>query len=84
MIHQQQRWEPAAVALVRTLWPDHSAAVISTRLKAECGFAVTRNAVIGKAHRLALVKGPRNIAQSENVGNRGNTSTLKPGRWRRA
>jgi hypothetical protein len=43
---------------------------------------VTRNAVIGKAHRLGLIKGPTNVAQSENVGNRGNGATLKPGRWR--
>jgi hypothetical protein len=78
-----QHWAPKAVALLRQLWPDHSASVIAGRLSAS-GLVVTRNAVIGKAHRLGLIKGPANIAQSENVGNRSNGATLKPGRWRRA
>jgi hypothetical protein len=58
----QQRWPEPAVALVRKLWPDHSAWAIAALLKAECGFVVTRNAVIGKAHRMGLEKAGQNVS----------------------
>jgi GcrA cell cycle regulator len=60
---QQQKWTPEAVETIRTLWPDHSAAVIAARLNGG-GFVVTRNAVIGKAHRLGLEKGAQNVADN--------------------
>lgn len=60
----QQHWPEGAVALLCRLWPDHSAAIISARLAAECGFTATRNAVIGKANRLALGKAARNVVDN--------------------
>jgi hypothetical protein len=67
---RQQHWGDDAVALLRTLWPDHSATIIAQALVKNCRMTTTRNAVIGKANRLALEKGSRNIAESKNPGNR--------------
>jgi hypothetical protein len=50
-------WDDERVALLRKLWPDCSASQIAKQLG-----GVTRNAVIGKAHRLGLTaKAPPRI-----------------------
>jgi GcrA cell cycle regulator len=41
-------WAQDRADILRNMWPDHSAAQIAKRL------GITRNAVIGKANRLAL------------------------------
>lgn len=41
-------WSAENISLLKLYWPDHSARYIATM------FGCTRNAVIGKAHRLRL------------------------------
>jgi hypothetical protein len=49
-------WPTAATDMLRIFWPDHSASIVAARITAECGFAVSRCAVIGKAGRIGLAK----------------------------
>lgn len=49
--HVSSRWTEERAATLRTMWPDYSASKIAKTLG-----GVTRNAVIGKAHRMGLKK----------------------------
>ena len=51
------RWNPEKTAVVRELWPTHSAAVIALKIGEMFGFRCSRNAVIGLVYRLNLKKG---------------------------
>lgn len=48
-------WPTEAEDTLRALWPDYSAGGIARTLS-KAGFPCTRNAVIGKAHRLGLTR----------------------------
>ncbi len=50
LLIDRSRWTPERIAVLRRMWPTHSAAQIAEKL--DDGF--TRMAVIGKAHRLNL------------------------------
>jgi hypothetical protein len=63
MSRQYQRWSPAAVELLRTLWPDHSGSIIAARLTAECGMTVRRGTVGAQARRLKIKKGGPNVKE---------------------
>lgn len=61
-------WDAAKIAIVRSLWPTHSASVIAIRIGQIFGVPCTRMSIIGIAYRLKLKKGagrhpPHELAQ---------------------
>lgn len=66
-------WPHEAVAMLRRYWADNaSASYIAGRISAEFKAVVTRNAVIGKVHRLGLPKPAADVRRARAVSGRVN------------
>ncbi len=67
-------WNEDAIAHLRALWQDgHSTAEIGRRL------GITKNAVVGKAHRLLLSPRPSPIRRTETEGHTPRRAAVKRG-----
>lgn len=79
-IHQRapaQDWTEADKAILRQLWPDKSASVISDLIESRH----SRNAVISKAHRMSLpgkAQGRTELSRNGRHGRRKQVKKLKP------
>ncbi len=76
----QGDWTDAQIAMLTKLWTDgHSANTIAAKMYAETGFPFTRNAIVGKAHRLGLDgrPGPVNVTNARARRQRGDPMTPK-------
>lgn len=75
-IHQRapaQNWTEADKAILSQLWPTKSASVISTLIEGRH----SRNAVIGKAHRMNLTGKPQTGQDLRRNGKRGRKKQVK-------
>jgi hypothetical protein len=66
-------WDDVLSARLKKLWKTHTAAQIAAIFASE-GYAVTRNSVIGRAHRMGLT------GKNKSVVHRNTTKSVEPQR----
>jgi GcrA cell cycle regulator len=67
----RSEWSDAAIAILRARWAEgFSASQIATMIEREAGQRCTRNAVIGKMHRLGLAGRASHVRSAKTIRNR--------------